>query len=310
MRNYKGFRRHLDRGADALGGPAAPVETRETEVPGAAGPLHARLWRGAGAGDLPLVVYLHGGGWVAGSTTSHDRIGRELARRTPAAVLGLDYRLAPEHAYPAALEDAAAALPDVLTRAAEWGAVPGRYVLAGDSAGATLATALAARAALGLLPGLPAPDLQLLAYPPLDGTLSSPSYDRFADDPGLTTVAGRRFYEDYRAGADPTDPDVSPHFATPARLAGTAPAVLVTSDRDILRDEDFRYARVLAAAGVLAEHRHYPGTHHDFLRNLATVPEAADALDLFAGHVRQAFGTPELPAPPAASTTASTTGAR
>jgi acetyl esterase len=220
----------------------------------------------AAAVPLATVLYLHGGAWVIGDLESHDRACRRLTHATGAAVLAVDFRRAPEHPWPAAVDDAVAA--------ARWaaGALPGPLVLMGDSAGGTIATLACLRLREE---GGPRPAAQVLAYPNTDLTLAQPSVREFGTGWDLAAA-------DVAWGAeswvpDPArraDPAVSPLFASD--LAGLPPALIVTNAYDPLRDEGEAYARRLAEADTPVRHRREPGMIHGFL-TLDTVSPAAAA---------------------------------
>ena len=219
------------------------AEVSEGTVPGPAGPIPVRSYRPDGARGT--VAYFHGGGWVVGSLDSVDAVCRALAVASGAAVASVDYRLAPEHPYPAAVEDALAA-----TRALR------ADVVAGDSAGGNLAAVVARR--------VPRLKLQVLIYPVTDAGVNTPSYREFGERHGLTAALMARFWELYLNGAHGADPDASPLRA--ADLSGAPPAYVLTADHDVLRDEGEAYARALERAGVPVAVRRWPGTIHGFWR--------------------------------------------
>jgi acetyl esterase len=235
-------RQRLRQGA-ALAGPPPPLHRIENLV--LAGYLRARQYWPADSAPLPLVVYFHGGRFLSGDLDSHDAICRLLALAAGCRVLAIDYRLAPEHRFPAAAHDAALAL--------QWALGLGIPVaVAGDSAGANLAAgaALAHRA--------PPLRCQLLVYPMIDATCSLPSYAAFAEGYGPGAADMQRGWREYLpAGADPRHPLASPLFAS--AFDGAPPALVLTAECDTLRDEGEAYARQL---GVTA--RRYPGTIHGF----------------------------------------------
>ena len=249
--------------------PAGPslAEVRDLTAP-APTPIPTRLYRPALA-DVPLVVYFHGGGWVFGDLATHDRACRRLASAAGVSVLAVHYRRAPEHPWPAALEDALAVLRwlrDDRTPVA----VSGGLAVAGDSAGGTIA-ALACLCLRDL--GEPQPDLQVLAYPEMDLTLAQPSMRLKASGWGFDAADALWFAEQWVPDVNRrSDPRVSPLFE-PA-LTGLAPAVIVTAEHDVARDEGNAYAAALAAAGVPVEHRCERGQVHGFL-NLDGISEAA-----------------------------------
>ena len=262
------------RGAAALGrasSPGAPIQiadVHETTVAGAEGPLRARLYvpeetlRDGAVG--PLIVYYHGGGWVVGDLDTHDQPCRLLAKTSGARVLSVDYRLAPEHRFPAPVDDALAAFRDAVANADALGADPARIAVAGDSAGGHLAAVTAQQAAAG---GGPAPAFQLLIYPVTDLVDVAQSRLTFAEG-FLLTKESMDWYEEQLLGpdGDRRDPRVSPLLA--ADLAGTAPALVVTAGFDPLRDEGEAYAARLRAAGVRTIARRHDGYIHGFAHML------------------------------------------
>ncbi|MDJ0384343.1 alpha/beta hydrolase [Streptomyces sp. G-G2] len=220
-----------------------------------------------GATGRPLVVYLHGGGWVMCGPDAHDAPCRTLAARSGAVVVSADYRLAPEHPWPAAPDDALTVLRWARARALGLGCDPARVVVAGDSSGANLAAVTALRA-----PGLVAG--QLLLYPPLDATMGSASVATYARDHFHTAAHMSWYWEQYLPpDTDPGHPLVSP-LAAPD-LTGLPPALVLLADCDVLRDEGLAYARRLAAAGVDCEVRLFPGVFHGFLGTPLPAAEAA-----------------------------------
>jgi acetyl esterase len=214
-------------------------------------------------------VYLHGGGWVVGSIESHDPVCRRLAARTPCVVVSVDYRLAPEHPFPAGLEDAWAATEWVAAHAAELGA--DRVAVGGDSAGGNLAAVVALRARDR---GLPLA-LQVLIYPVIDADLDSPGYREHGEGVNLTRAKMAWYWERYLAGADGFAPEASPLRA--ADLAGVAPALVQTAEHDPLVHEGEAYAHALEAAGVPVALTRYDGQIHGFVRLAALCPRAFDA---------------------------------
>jgi acetyl esterase len=259
-----------------------PGPAMDTVVDLDAGGRPGRLYRPA-AGPAPLIVYLHGGGWTIGTLDSHDRVCRRLAAGADAAVLALDYRLAPEHPWPASVLDTTAALRWVRTRPTALGALTGVVAVGGDSAGGTLA----ALACLRLRAEEPAalPDLQVLLYANTDLTGSCPSMRENATGFALTAADVRTFNrywvpDESRWG----DPGVSPLHAPD--LAGLPPAVVVTAERDPLRDEGEAYARRLQDAGVEVLLRREPGLIHNFLMLDELSPASAAAADRVAADLR------------------------
>ena len=225
--------------------------------------VRCRLHQPVGGPASGVLVYLHGGGWVVGGLDSHEGVARALCRRGGFAVLAVDYRLAPEHPYPAPLEDC-------LT-ATRWAAQRfGSVAVGGDSAGGTLAAAVA----LACRAGGPALAGQLLVYPAVDASLSSSSYASVGEGYGLTESDMRWFWEQYAQDGDRTDPLLSP--AAALDLTGLPPAVVLTAEYDVLRDEGDGYAQRLRDAGVTVHFRQVPGLTHGFLGQGPMVA-AADA---------------------------------
>jgi acetyl esterase/lipase len=242
-------------------------EVRDLCIPGDA-PIPARLYRPTAA-DRPLVVYFHGGGWVFGDLSSHDRACRRLARTADVAVLAVEYRLAPEHPWPAGIEDALTAVRWIRRGDAPVAATMGLAV-AGDSSGGTIA----ALACLWLRDaGEPQPDLQALINPDMDLTLAHPSVETNGHGWGFDIEDARWFAEQWVPDAGRrADPRVSPLFEPD--LSGLAPALIVTAEHDLARDEGNAYAAALARAGVPVTHRCERGQVHGFI-NLDTLSEAA-----------------------------------
>jgi acetyl esterase len=247
-----------------------------------AGGRPARLYRPA-AGAAPLVVYLHGGGWTIGTLDSYDRVCRRLAAGADVAVLALDYRLAPENPWPASVLDTVAALRWVATRPDALGPLGGSVAVAGDSAGGTLA----ALACLRLRTEEPAalPDLQVLLYANTDLTGSYPSMRENATGFGLTAEDVQAFSRYWVPDeARWADPDVSPLHAPD--LEGLPPAIIVTAERDPLRDQGEAYARRLREAGVEVLLRREPGLIHNFMMLDELSPASAAAADRVAADIR------------------------
>ena len=267
-----------------LSGPGEPVaEVRDLGLDGPGGPIPVRVYRPAGDGRLPLVAYLHGGGWAIGSIASFDTVLRALANASGAIVASIDYRLAPEHPFPAGLDDALAAVRGLHAMAAELGADPSRMAIAGDSAGGNLATVVARR----LRDEVPL-RLQALIYPATDAGCNTPSYREFGEGYGLTAASMQRYLNLYLDGADGLQPDASPLRAADD-LTGSPPAFVLTADRDPLRDEGEAYAGALRRAGVAVESRRMPGTIHGFWRWLAATHQSRRAVDDVAAALRGAL---------------------
>jgi acetyl esterase len=268
--------------AARLCGPGEPVaEVRDLRVPSADGEVPVRTFRPESDGPLPVVAYLHGGGWMMGTLDSYDSLLRALANASGAIVAGVDYRLAPEHRYPAALDDSLAAIGWLADHAAELGGDGGRLAVAGDSAGGNLA-AVAARRLREVV------RFQALIYPVIEPEFGNGSYREFSDGHGLSSASMQRFWRLYLDGANPADPDASPLRAD---LAGLPPAYVLTAEKDVLRDEGEAYADALRAAGVPTELVRWPGTIHGFFRWLAVTPAARAAVDAVGARLRAALAT-------------------
>jgi acetyl esterase len=249
------------------------------------GPVRTRVYQPPGGlRDLPVLVYFHGGGWVVGSLDTHEGVCRALCARTPCVVVSVDYRLAPEHRFPAAVEDAWAATAWVAEHATSIGGDPSRIAVGGDSAGGTLAAVVAVRARDH---GLPL-RLQLLVYPATDTDLETASYRELADGFGLTRDAMRWYWDHYLGpDGDRTDPEAAPLRA--GDLAGVTPACVLTVEFDPLRDEGEAYAERLREAGVPTECRRISGLIHGVYRMPGTIPRAGELFDVSVAALRSAF---------------------
>jgi acetyl esterase len=238
------------------------AETRDLTIEGPGGPLRLRLYRAAGTGAdeiLPCLLYLHGGGWVLGDLDSHDGICCRLANEAGCCVVAVHYRLAPEHPFPAALEDAAASLRWLSREAVSLRIDPARIAVGGDSAGGNLAAVLALMGRDGTVP---ASVFQLLLYPALDMTMES--YAGTTEGMTITPATMRYFIDHYVPDpADRTDWRASPLNA--ATLAGTPPAFVLTCGHDPLRDEGRLYASRLEREGVPVTALHLSDQTHGML---------------------------------------------
>ncbi|NHN60552.1 MULTISPECIES: alpha/beta hydrolase [Halorussus] len=252
---------------------------------GPASEIPIRVYRHAdldGAEPAPVLVYYHGGGWVLGTLDSIDGVCRRLARRGECVVVSVDYRLAPEHPFPAAVDDASAALRWVAEHADAFGGDPGRLAVGGTSAGGNLAavTALRARELEDLVLSR-----QLLLYPITDHAFDTDSYAENGDGPLLTEADMRWFWDHYlRSAVDGANPYASP-LRTPD-LSGLPPATVSTCGFDPLRDEGVAYAERLADAGVEVRHDHHPDMPHGFLSTSEDVAAADEALDELGAELR------------------------
>lgn len=251
----------LDAFTAAMAPDSPPEDAEDSDLSG----VRVRHYRATDAPTGPALLWFHGGGFVTGSLDAVDPICRSVLARTGAALTSVDYRLAPEHPFPAALEDGVAVLRAV--------AGQGPVAVGGDSAGAGLAAAACLQVRGEGLPVVG----QLLVNPLLDCTLSQPSVDALGTGFGLTRDALERFVALYLGGADARDPRCSPLLADD--VSGLPPAVVVTAECDPLRDEGERYAARLREAGVPATARRFPGMVHGFVGMTALTPVADQALD-------------------------------
>jgi len=273
------------RGAAACAGPPLPMARVEgLEIPGPAGTIPARLYVPTGAAPTPspLLVYFHGGGWVIGDLDTHDSICRFLATAAGVLVLSVDYRLAPEHPFPAAAEDAGAAFRWAAANGAELGADPARIAVGGDSAGGNLAAVTSLLARDG---GGPRPAMQLLIYPVTDAVGGQRSRQLFAEG-FLLTKADMEWFEAHYlpSGVAHDDPRVSVLHA--GDLSGLPPAYVTTAGFDPLRDEGEAYAERMRAAGARVALRRHRGLVHGFANLTAVSPTSRAAMFEAAGALR------------------------
>ncbi|WP_320672911.1 alpha/beta hydrolase [Patulibacter defluvii] len=271
----------------AAGRPMRVAAAEALRVDGAAGPLDARLYRPGGirnpagtwqpvAERPPLIVFLHGGGFVLGDLDSHDALCRLLCRRMGAVVLAVAYRLAPEHPWPAAPDDALAAWRWAVAHAAELGADPDRIGVAGDSAGGNLSAIVAQQSTRA---GEPSPALQLLFYPTVDWAGEYGSRERFATGFYLERES-MEWCEHHYLGGDGTGVDLTDPRLSPLRaddLSGLPPAVIATAGFDPLRDEGEAYAAALRAAGTPVVVRRMPDLIHGFANTLGVGRRSREA---------------------------------
>lgn len=283
-------REQMRRMVAALERPHPPLARKEDfEIPGPAGPLPARLYgpRPANGVPLPVVAFFHGGGWVQGNLETHDGLCGKLAERAGVVVVAVDYRLAPEHKFPAAVEDCLAAWRWIATNAAGFGGDPARLAVAGDSAGGNLSAVVAQRMAVERGP---MPAAQVLIYPATDMHMDTASHEEMRAD---AVIPRERidFYLDWylRSEADKDDPCASP--ALTEDLGGQPPAMIVTSGFDPLRDEGHAYADRLTEAGVEVSYREWPGQIHAFAILTAVIPQGEACIDEIATWLKRVFET-------------------
>lgn len=258
-------------------------------IDGPGGDLALRVyWPSDQASELqPAILFFHGGGHVLGSLDTHDLVARNLCADTGCLVVSVDYRLAPEHKFPAAAEDCFVAAKWLAGNTRQLGVDPARIAVAGDSAGANLAAvvALMAREAGG-------PDLcfQLLVYPVADYACDTPSYTEWAEGAGVLTARGMEWFRDHylRGPDDRTDWRAAPLRARD--FSNLPPALVITAECDVLHDEGVALAEALEAGGTQVEHRDYAGMMHGFYSFAPVVDDGRAAQRFAAERLRAAFG--------------------
>ena len=278
------------RAGDFYSLPPEVAGVTDRTIPGPAGPIPVRVYAPLGVPPdpaPPLIVFYHGGGWVIGSLTSHDPECRALANAAGTVVMAVDYRLAPEHKFPAGVEDCLAACRWAAANGAEIGADPSRIAVCGDSAGGNLAAVIAQIAAREWGPRIA---LQVLIYPVTRAATETDSYRRYAEGYVLTRAAMRHFIAIYlNDAAEADDPRASPLLAED--VSGAAPALVVTASHDPLHDEGKAYADKLGAAGVPVEYVCYQGLTHGFRLWGAGLEATHDLMERCAVALKRAFGT-------------------
>jgi acetyl esterase len=258
--------------ATIAGRPIAVGSVADIAIAAAHGPIAARHYAPATRVPRPLLVYYHGGGFVLGDLDGHDCLCRRICRDADMHVLSVDYRLAPEHRFPAAVDDAFAAFQWVCAHAADLGALPDKIAVGGDSAGGNLAAVVSQQAKAA---GGPAPCAQMLLYPALDRTVDRPSLELFGEG-YLIGHADIAWYHLQYTGSTDAQPDPAQNPLVAKDFAGLAPALIVTAGFDPLRDEGEAYAEVLRQADVPVVLKRYEGMLHGFC-SMATISPACDA---------------------------------
>ncbi len=256
---------------------------KDTTFPGPAGPVPIRIYIPRQQINLPVIIYYHGGGWVMGDLDSHDNICRSLAKKTGGIVVAVDYRLAPEHPFPAAVDDAYAALLWVSQNAASLNGDPTRIITAGDSAGGNLAAAVSL---ISRDQGGPRISAQVLLYPVTDvANMNTDSYQHFANGYYLT----KRYMENFRAMYLPDAQDWQNASASPLlapNLENLPPALVLTAEFDPLRDEGEAYAEKLKNAGIPVVQLRYLGMIHGFVGMDRLFDESEQAIDDIATYLK------------------------
>ena len=276
--------------ADPIG--LLPVDEEWVTVPAAVGDVRVRILRPKGSeGPLPVVVYMHGGGWILGNAGTHDRLVRELAVGAHAAVAFVEYTPSPEAHYPVAIEQGYATAQWITREGAAHGLDASRMAVAGESVGGNMTAALALMAKQR---GDVTFVQQSLYYPVTDGAMNTDSYDQFAAGYYLSGAAMEWFWDAYTP--DPSkrsEITASPNQASIDQLTGLPPALVFVDEADVLRDEGEAYAAKLRAAGVPVTTVRYDGTVHDFmlLNSLSQTRAARGAIDQATAFLRAAIGT-------------------
>jgi acetyl esterase len=267
--------------------PGDPVhQVSDRSIAGPGGDIPIRVYR-PGTGTRPVIVFFHGGGWAIGDLDSHDALCRSLANATGAVVVAVDYRLAPEHRFPAAADDSLAATTWVAEHAAELDVDASRLAVMGDSAGGNLAAVVSLMARDH---GGPSIAFQLGVYPVTSADLDRQSYHDNGTGYFLTTAGMRYFWDEYV----PEESDRSNPYAAPlaaADLSGLPPSHIITAEHDPLRDEGEAYANRLRESGVSSTNTRYGGLFHGFLNMASILPSAAQALSDVASVLRAALGS-------------------
>ncbi len=280
-------RRLAEKAASVSGAPIPLADVKDMKAVAGALSVPVRVYTPEGEGPFPVVLFYHGGGWVQGSVDTHDGLARTIAKKSGAVVVSVDYRLAPEHPYPAAIDDAYAALLWVKANGKLLNTDPSKIAVSGDSAGGNLAAAVCLMARDR---GGPAIALQALIYPGLDSAnLNTESYGMFGKGYMLDKAGIERFIRLYL----PNKKDRTASYASPLLAAhhrNLPPALVITAGFDVLRDEGEAYVRKLNAAGVSARSIRYPGVIHGFVSAPRLLPQSGQATDEIAAELRKAFG--------------------
>jgi acetyl esterase len=277
-RQYAKGRRYWNADAPEIG------EIINSSVAGPAGAVPVRIYRPTDQRPLPALIYLHGGGWVVGNLDTHDKIMRLLALRSGAAVIGIDYRLAPEHRFPTAIDECHAAVMHVRDHGGDWGIDPSRLAIGGDSAGASLSMAVA----LALRDTEPSLISLLVLVYGVFGLRDSPSRRLFGERGDGLSNKDMDYYCDCYA-RDPADRCDSRFDILTADLRGLPPAFIAAAGIDLLLDDSITMHQLMDAAGVSSQLKVYDGVLHGFLHYSRTLETASVAIDDTADAIRRAF---------------------
>ncbi|HGE4885687.1 TPA: alpha/beta hydrolase [Legionella pneumophila] len=270
--------------------PDVDVEDKTLPV-GPGGKVDIRIVRPKGAKEsLPVIMFFHGAGWVFGDYQTHGRLVREIAVGTHAAVVFVKYTLAPEAQYPTQIEESYAAMKYIAEHGKQFNLDTSRFVAAGDSVGGNMTSVMAL---LAKERGGPKIDYQVLTYPVTDANFDNASYKEFAEGPWLTKKAMEWFWDKYLPNKEKRkEITASPLQASLEQLKGLPPALVITGECDVLRDEGEAYAHKLNAAGVTVTAVRHLGTIHDFLmlNDLSETPACRNAVETIIGHLTHIFG--------------------
>lgn len=281
----------VERGEWAVGAPKMPADIQDMSIPGGPkGHIDIRIIRPKDSTEaLPVVMYFHGGGWMAGNKDTHDRFVRELANKANAAVVFVEYSLSPRVTYPVPIEEAYHATEYIANNGKQLNLDPSRLAVAGDSSGGNMAAVMAILAKQRNGPKIA---YQVLIYPVTDANFDTPSYRRYGTGYLLDRDMMKLFWDNYLPDIEARkQPMASPLQASTDQLKGLPPALVITAEQDVLRDEGESYVHKLTEAGVPVKGVLYPGMIHGFVLNdsLVDTPATHEAIDLASDMLRKTF---------------------